>query len=392
MAETMMQEQAVALTQATDSGLSADVLRLDDARPLWDNFLSEDLFGAAQTLSWASNWARTVNPEIAVGVVRDGSRPVLLLPLEIITSGGARIARYIGGTHANANFPVMRNDAAAPELEAMAPALCDAFKRFDPKLDALVLTRQIQEMAGHRNPMLALTSIESPNLALSFVINSDFETLIKDRSGARKLKKMRQQARRMDERGGWRCAVARDADASDMFLQAFFVMKAKRFQEFGLKDTFEAPQIKAFFQALFAEPQPGPEIRYQLDGLLIGGEVLAVAGSTVRHNCILVEFGAVRAHEPTLSPGDFLFHQMIMKACEDRIGVFDFGVGDEHYKRSWCDVETRHADSFAGFSGRGKALVLALILAGRAKLAIKRSRRLSGLLKKWRMRGAAPAE
>ena len=94
---------------------------------------------------------------------------------------------------------------------------------------------------------------------------------------------------------------------------------------------------------------------FRLDALRVGGEILAVAGSSVRHGTNIVEFGAVRAHEPTLSPGDFLFHQMIKRACEDGMTAFDFGVGDEPYKRAWCDVETQHFETVRGIGARGLA-------------------------------------
>ena len=258
-----------------------------------------------------------------------------------------------------------------------------------PKLDAVVLARQQPEIAGIANPFSALPSQPSPNLALSFAMEPSFEHLIKHRSGARKLKKMRQQARRMDERGGWECVVARDEAEAGGMLEAFFVMKAKRFEEFGLKNTFEAQEIKDFFKALFGAGAPDIQAPFRLDALRVGGGILAVAGSSVRHGTNIVEFGAVRAHEPTLSPGDFLFHQMIKRACEDGTSVFDFGVGDEPYKRAWCDVETQHFETVRGFGARGLAYARLYAMAGKAKLAIKRNAYLFGLIKKLRMRKAA---
>ena len=370
---------------AEQSRLSVKALPLGETAGLWPAFGADDPYGMAQTRHWAECWAACVNPDIFCGAVFEDERPILLLPLEAVSDKGFKVARFIGGSHANANFPVLKKDRAGLVTQELASALLRSFSLAVAKLDAVVLSRQQPEINGLANPFSALPSQPSPNLALSFKLEPSFDNLIKHRSGARKLKKMRQQARRMDERGGWECVVAQDEATVSEMLEAFFVMKAKRFEEFGLKDTFEQPEIKRFFRTLFGIDGSGASSAYRLDALRVGGDILAVTGSTMRHGANIAEFGAVRAHEPTLSPGDFLFHQMIKRACEDGTDVFDFGVGDEPYKRAWCDVETQHFETVQGFGARGLAYARLYALAGRAKFAVKRNRNLVNLIKKFRM-------
>jgi CelD/BcsL family acetyltransferase involved in cellulose biosynthesis len=373
---------------ADPARLGVKALPLAEAAGLWPAFGANDLFGMAQSRHWTECWAAKVNSQIVCGIIFEDDQPVLMLPLEIVRDKGFTVARFIGGSHANANFPLLRKDRAGAVTEKLASAVLQAISLAVPRLDAIVLARQQPEINGIANPFATLPSHQSPNLALSFQLEASFEHLIKHRSGARKLKKMRQQARRMDERGGWACEVAQsEAHVSEM-LEAFFIMKAKRFEEFGLKNTFEAPETKEFFKALFGVGAPHARSPFRLDALRVGGDILAVAGSTMRHGTNIVEFGAVRAHEPTLSPGDFLFHQMIKRACEDGTSVFDFGVGDEPYKRAWCDIETRHFETVKGFGARGLAYAQFYTAANKAKLAIKRNPHLFDLLRKVRLRKA----
>jgi CelD/BcsL family acetyltransferase involved in cellulose biosynthesis len=379
---------------ADPARLSVKALPLAEAGGLWPAFAAHDLFGVAQSRHWTECWAAKVSSQIVCGVIFEGDQPVLMLPLEIVRNKGFTVARFIGGSHANANFPLLRKDRAGLVTEKLASAVLQSVSLAVPKLDAIVLARQQPEISGVANPFAALPSHQSPNLALSFQLEPSFEHLIKHRSGARKLKKMRQQARRMDERGGWACEVAlSEAQVSEM-LEAFLVMKARRFEEFGLKNTFGAPETKEFFKALFDAGSPQPHSPFRLDALRVGGDILAVAGSSMRHGSNIVEFGAVRAHEPTLSPGDFLFHQIIKRACENGTRAFDFGVGDEPYKRAWCDIETRHFETVKGFGARGLAYAQLYTAANKAKLAIKRNPHLFDLLRKLRLRkaGIAAAE
>ena len=374
---------------AEPSRLSVKALPLAEAAGLWNAFAPGDCHGVAQSRHWVECWADKVNPQIYCGVIFEDDAPILLLPLELVSEKTCRVARFVGGSHANANFPMLRKDRAGAVTAELADALFKALLLAVPKLDAVILARQQPYISGIANPFAALPSQPSPNLALSFAMEPNFEHLIKHRSGARKLKKMRQQARRMDERGGWECAVAQDeADVAKM-LEVYFVMKAKRFEEFGLKNTFELQEIKDFFKALFGKGAADLNAPFRLDALRVGGDILAVAGSSVRHGTNIVEFGAVRAHEPTLSPGDFLFHQMIKRACEDGMQAFDFGVGDEPYKRAWCDAETQHFEIVKGIGARGLAYAQLYTLANKAKRGIKRNAYLFGLIKRLRMRKAA---
>ena len=374
---------------AEQSRLSVKVAPLAQAAELWAAFAPDDCYGVAQSRHWVECWADKVNPEIFCGVILEDDAPILVLPVEIVRETTCRVARYVGGSHANANFPLLRNGRVSAVTAELANALLNALFLGVPQLDAVILARQQPDISGVINPFAALPSQPSPNLALSFALELSFEDLIKHRSGARKLKKMRQQARRMDERGGWECAVARNQAEVSRMLDAFFVMKGKRFEEFGLKNTFEPQEIKHFFKALFGTGAPDLKAPFRLDALMVGGDILAVAGSSMRHGANIVEFGAVRAHEPTLSPGDFLFHQMIRRACEDGAQVFDFGVGDEPYKRAWCDLETQHFDTVKGFGARGLAYAHVYMAASAAKRVIKRNTYLFELVKRLRMRKAS---
>ena len=51
----------------------------------------------------------------------------------------------------------------------------------------------------------------------------------------------------------------------------------------------------------------------------------------------------------------------------------DFSVGDEPYKRLWCDIETRHFDVVVPLTAKGRLLAAAMRLTGRLKAFVKNS-------------------
>jgi CelD/BcsL family acetyltransferase involved in cellulose biosynthesis len=362
----------------------AGVLPVEQASSLWQGFSATDPFGVAQMLVWAEAWTDCVNPEVFVAVLKHGDEAVLLLPLEIVRDKGVVIGRFVGGSHANANFPLLKAAAASKITSGTIQSLFAAIKQARPHIDALVLTRQVREFCGAVNPLLSAGSSESPNLSLSFELGPDFEVLAKQRGWSRKQKKMRNQARRLEDRGGWVCVKSDSAEAARSLIDTFFVLKAARFKQFGLRNTFEMENVKAFFRRLFMEAATLSDPQFQMDGLSVNGELLAVSGSVFKHGAVVVEFGAVDGTETALSPGDFLYYQMIKRGCAEGYDHFSFGVGDEPYKRTWCNIETHHSDSTHAFTLKGKAYVAAFRCAAIAKRAVKRNKLLFGVVKKWR--------
>jgi CelD/BcsL family acetyltransferase involved in cellulose biosynthesis len=66
-----------------------------------------------------------------------------------------------------------------------------------------------------------------------------------------------------------------------------------------------------------------------------------------------------------------LFWLMIEHFHHRKIALFDFGIGDQTYKRSWCPVETVQHDAILAISALGRAAAIAKRSATRAKAVIK---------------------
>ena len=129
-----------------------------------------------------------------------------------------------------------------------------------------------------------------------------------------------------------------------------------------------------------------------LHGLEVAGKLRAVTGSSRSGKRLICEFGAIAednlAHT---SPGDFLFFDNIQEACETGFGLYDFSVGDEPYKRLWCDIETQHFEVLLPLTLKGRALAIAMRQGARAKAFVKNSPLIWKLTKMLRRKAAGQA-
>ena len=343
----------------------------------------------AQGHAWVAAWARTASPDGLVALVSREGRPVYALALDVEKTGPFRVARLMSGRHANGNFPPADPDCLA-SVAADFDRLTAAIRAARPDIDVLALERLLPEHDGVGNPLAALPHTPSPNLSLAVSLDGGFDALLSRSSGKRKRKKHRSQTRKFEAAGGFRRIEATTPAEAARLLDAFFAMKTRRFEQMGVSNVFADPAVQSFFHALFAEALCESPPRFVLHALEVAGRLRAVTGSSRDGTRLICEFGAIDEDELAhASPGDFLFFENIDEACSQGMRVYDFSVGDEPYKRLWCDLETRHFDVVMPLSRRGRALALQMRLVAGLKGFIKNSPAVWKLTKLLRRRAAA---
>ncbi|WP_343040871.1 GNAT family N-acetyltransferase [Nitratireductor arenosus] len=355
--------------------LTATCLPGDEALSAYAAFCRDSIFAPAQSPHWIECWARHCNRDIVVAMLSRQNQPVFAVALEIVTRGSVTSACFVGGTHANGNFAPVLPAAAAEIGAADLQGLILSIRAARPDIDLIAAERLVERFSGSQNPLCLLAGAQSPNPALAVDLTGGFEAVLGRASGKRKRKKHRSQTRKFEAAGGFCRIRARNRAETDRLLDAFFAMKADRFAAMGIKNVFDGAPVQDFFRELFGSEAHKAAPAFLLHGLEVGGGLRAVTGSSMTANSIICEFGAIAGDELAFaSPGEFLFFDNIREACEQTLAVYDFSVGDEAYKRLWCDIETRHVDVIVPLTLKGRASGLSLRTAAAVKRRVKANR------------------
>jgi CelD/BcsL family acetyltransferase involved in cellulose biosynthesis len=345
--------------------------------------------GPAQMPVWVDAWLSEASRDALLATLSDGNQPLLALPLEVTRRGPFRIAGFMGGTHANGSFPALDASAVARIGREDLGRLCAAIARARPDIDALVLERVAPQLNGIANPLMTLPYRPSPNIALAATLAGGFDAVVRRIGAKRRRKKTRGQIRKFEAAGGFRRYAPSTAGEIAVVVEIFLALKAERFRKLGIRDVFAEPEVRRFFHALFRESLAQDPPPFQLHCLEVAGKVRAVTGGCRLPDRMTCEFGAIVEDDLVhASPGDFLFHENIREACEQGFSLYDFSVGDEFYKRQWCDVEIHQADIMVPLTLKGRAYVAATQSVNAAKTAIKNNQRLWSAVKWLRRRGA----
>ena len=362
---------------------------IEEALAAYRTVAEHGRFSPAQSPEWLGSWSENTAADIVVAVLELGGVPAFSLALETVRSGPFRIARFTGGRHANGNFPPLA--AAAPRVtRADIDVLVAAIREARPDIDVLWLARNVEEHQGFANPLLQLGGLPSPNISLAVDLHGGFDALLARSSGKRKRKKHRSQNRKFEAAGGWQRIEAGSPAEVSRLLDAFFAMKQERFRKMGIANVFGEADVQAFFRQLFTDALKHPRPPFVLHALEVGGTLRAVTASSRTGNRLICEFGAIVEDDLAgASPGDFLFFENIRAACDEGMEIYDFSVGDELYKRLWCDIETTHFDVVVPLSVKGVVFAGLARATNRATAMVKNSPLVWKLTKALRRQTAA---
>ncbi|WP_132251616.1 GNAT family N-acetyltransferase [Methylobacterium segetis] len=340
-----------------------------------------------QRFDWVAAYLHGATPgTLRVLVLRgECGRPRLLLPLVVTREHGVRIARVVGGTHANYHLPLFASrEAAAVSTEDLLGLLV----RLAPAagIDLYVLSHQPRTWNGAVNP-LAIRARPGANDAYGLQLGPDPEATVRRAFSADARKKLRSKEKRLVEAVGpidyRRAGTRAEAEA---YLSGFYAHKAARFASQGIADPYAAEPIRRFLAAA-SDPETGaPAVELHALVARASGRILAIFGGAVDGDRFS---GMMTAFDPDpdiarCSPGDLLLHHLVRDQTARGHRAFDLGVGEARYKSSICDETIELTELVLPVSLRGHLFGFAAGCVTGLRARIKRNPRLWALAQRVR--------
>jgi CelD/BcsL family acetyltransferase involved in cellulose biosynthesis len=351
-----------------------------------------------QGYDWCRAWVDAhARPLRIVAGWMNGSL-AFILPLEIVRGRLFTTAQFIGAHHANVNTGLFSQsflDAATPEMmEGVAAEIRDTVT----DADCIVLGNMPAVWRGRALPFAMLPHVENQNHAFQLPMKANFVETLGQLNAKRRRKKYSVGHRRLEALGGYEHVVAETDAEKHELLDLFFAQKTARLAEFGLPNGFACPMTRKFLHSAVALPHTATEFPLRMHALrmtggALKGEVPAVAGLSRKGDHVIVQFCSIGSG-PAIeaSPGELLFHLMIEKYNGEDVALFDFGIGDMPFKRSWCTEETIQVNVTLPITPLGRLAALKEEMATRLKTMIKQNPALYSFVQRLRSRVQGTSE
>jgi CelD/BcsL family acetyltransferase involved in cellulose biosynthesis len=330
-----------------------------------------------QTFDWLAAWQRHIgvlnDVRPAIILARRGSDALFLLPLAVEPTGFVRRLTFLGESLADYNAPLLARDAARSLSDQFVALWRESLRLIQsrPALrhDMVVLPKMPKRIGAQDNPMLTLAVRLHPSNAYETALTDDWETFYNAKRSSATRRRDRTKLKKLGDLGAVRFVEPRD-DELPATMDTLIAQKSRAFERMGVPNMFARGGHAAFYRDL-AQSQRALVHVSRLD---VGDTMAAVNlgltfGDCYYHILASYDDGEVSRFGPGAAHLRELLQYAIRRGCKR----FDFTIGDESYKRDWCESEQQLFDHSAAVTLRGLPSAAVAMAWGRTKRAIKHS-------------------
>jgi CelD/BcsL family acetyltransferase involved in cellulose biosynthesis len=330
-----------------------------------------------QSFDWLCAWQRHigmrggVRPAILLG--RRGSDVLFLLPLAVEPGSLARRLTFLGQDLADYNAPLLAREAARTLGDRFITLWREGLRLIQSRAalrhDMVVLEKMPKTIGAQDNPMLTLDMRLHPSGAYETVLGDDWETFYNARRSSATRRRDRTKLKKLGELGEVRFVEPPENELGAT-LDTLIAQKGKSFTRMGIPNMFARPGYPEFFRDLATSART----LVHLSRLDVGDTMAAVNLGLTFGDCYYHVLASYDDGEVSrFGPGAAHLRELLQYAIRRGCRRFDFTVGDEPYKRDWCESEQQLFDHSAAVTARGIPAAASAQVWGHAKRAIKHS-------------------
>jgi len=330
-----------------------------------------------QTFDWLSAWQRRigslngVKPAIVVG--KRGEEILFLLPLAVEQRGLARRLTFLGQDLCDYNASLLAPDftmLAGPGFGALWLEIRRLIQS-TPALrhDTIKLEKMPAMVGAQANPMLCLDVQLNPSGAYETMLGADWEAFYTSKRSSATRRRDRTKLKRLGELGAVKFVNPEQASDVAATLDVLIAQKSKSFARMGVSNMFARPGHVEFFREIAAQRR-----LVHLSRLDVGATWAAVNLGLTHGDCyyhVLASYDDGEASR--FGPGAAHLRELLRHAIGRGLKRFDFTIGDEPYKRDWCETEQQLHDYSAAVTLRGWPAAATSLAWRRIKRTIKHS-------------------
>jgi CelD/BcsL family acetyltransferase involved in cellulose biosynthesis len=353
---------------------------LGEIEQVWREFEPSADCTAFQSFDWLATWQEQVGllngvaPRIVVGRAANGEL-AFIAPFAIVRKPTHKELVWLGSDLNDCNAPLL-----APEFAQRADAIADLWPRVldgiravpDSAFDVVRLEKMPATIGAQANPFAALETTIHPSGYYATPLAPDWETFYTGKRSSSTRRRDRTKRNRLGDFGAVAFSSLSNGPDAVAALDVLVAQKSATLASRGIPNFFAKPGYLAFYRALASSARTSDLVH--VSELRVGSEVAAVSFCLAfggRYYYLLSSY--TDAELARFGPGAVHLHELMRYAIDRGATVFDFTIGDETYKRDWCEETQKLYDHIAVASWRGALAVLPMRLARDAKRTIKQT-------------------
>jgi CelD/BcsL family acetyltransferase involved in cellulose biosynthesis len=312
-----------------------------DAEQAWREVEARGTGLVFQSFDWCATWSETVGralhvEPVLVHVLDPRTGAEMFLPLGIEPKRfGIRTLGFLDGRLADHTAPVLAGPTDTVfddvSMKAILRTVGDA-----TRADVLDFRHLRARVGDRRNPLITSRAKRATYATHSLKLDGTWEAFRAERLSTSYKAGSRRRFRGLQKRGVPRVVIAQSVEQALEILATTFMQKARRHRETGRLNPFAIAAYREFYQRMTASYHPSGLVH--VTALILDEEMLATHWGCVHKGRFLWLLPSYDAAWGKASPGRLLLEHLIEWSFRQGLHEFDFTIGDEPYKFTFCDV------------------------------------------------------
>ena len=369
-------------TEATRS--NADLLTVytdfSSVENIWRRFEETADCYAFQSFDFLSTWHKHLGAssktDVQIVVVWSANaKPKMIVPLGIVQTGRIRKVVWLGDNVSDYNAPLLASDFSEQADQTLFAELWSEILSILPSHDCVELERQPALVGEQANPFMELAVTVNASGAHMTVMGDDFSAYFNEKRNAKTKKQYRNRRKRLRELGETEYVHPQTESEISTSISKLVELKGDAFKAMGVSNFLENPGYTDFYKELAVKS--GVNGLAHVSHLEVGGNYAAGSWGLVhkgRFYYLLASYDGSRYGKFT--PGTQALVYLMRWATERGISTFDFTIGDESYKSTWCEKSIDLFDHRTATTFRGSVVTTGTRVLKSIKRTIKQNPKL----------------
>ncbi len=325
----------------------------EDLKALWGAFELQSNSLPFHSFEWQRYWNEQVGQPrykmaICVVVFTVDSSVRAIFPFGINIVMGARVLSFLGADEADYGAPLLATNIGSDEFSDIWGGVL----RVIPAHDAVFFRNMPKVINKAHNFLLENIKTKESGMSYSTTLPESFDDYSL-RLSKGMLKDNKRMIRRLSEIGELNFKLIDTPEDFKKIIEVMISQKETRYTLSGARNIFHSESVKNFYKNIFILLSRGFNVH--LSVLMLDDEVLAThlgihdrdqfyyLMPTFNHDNKWRKFSLGRIH----------LEKLINWAIDNGVKKFDFTIGSESYKSTWCDTEMAIYDHLKINSLRG---------------------------------------
>jgi len=331
-----------------------------DLKKIWQNIKKESHYSLFQTYSWNSHWVDNIGNKLygvklQIIVIKSKDVVYAVFPFCIRTFLGFKLLEWIGGVNSDYLGPILSDEWSSLDIPFNELFSCIINKIND--YDVLHLVKQFSVVNNIQNPFVLKMDCKHYCNSYKTELDDNWQKYYNKKIKARLRGDSRKKRRRLDEAGEVKFVIANNNIEKSRIIDVMIKQKSQRYRETNNWDMFSTQEYKNFYSDLLK--LNNDEFELHCSSLMVDNIIIAThVGFVYQKVFYYVMLANDRKDWGRFSPGRLLLEFLLKESIGNKINYFDFTVGDEEYKKKWCEVKTELYESISSNSIKGYLYIL----------------------------------